>query len=127
MQADFAISVSLPFNLVRIRMGGFFLPADIERFCAERNAAHRRLRCAPNEHITLVDIRDMAIQSQDVVSQFAKVMHTPEVYSRRLAIVVGASLARTQIKRAAEGRDVAYFDSVEAAERWLFTTNADAA
>lgn len=107
-------------DLVRITLAGFFAPGDIARFVAARDAAHRELRCAPNQHLTLVDIRAMHIQAQDSVDGFRAVLANPDTVSRRIAFVVARSLARLQIKRAASGRDAAYFTTIEDAEAWLF-------
>ncbi|WP_157105610.1 hypothetical protein [Sphingomonas sp. TDK1] len=105
--------------MVTIVMTGFFSPEDIARFVAARDAAHTLLRCGPNEHLTLVDIRGMRIQSQESVELFRSVLKNPRVQSRRLAIVVAQSLARMQIKRAASDRDPAYFTEPAEAEAWL--------
>ena len=67
------------------------------------------LRCRQNEHLTLVDIREMDIQAQDSVVAFQRVLTDPSKTSKRLAFVVARSLARMQIKRAADSRDARYF------------------
>lgn len=121
MQPNFAFDVEPDRNLVRIWLSGFFNPADVATFVKERDRAHQRLRCGPNEHVTLVDIREMAIQSQDSVTAFEQVLSNPAVKSRRLAFIITRSLSRMQIKRAAASRDAAYFENMEDAERWLFS------
>lgn len=125
MQADFSINVDPTRDLVRIRMGGFFKINDIARFIAVRDLVHETLRCGPNQHLTLVDIREMGIQSQEAVAGFGKALHDPRHISKRLAIVVSKSLARMQIQRAAAGRNVHYFtDDAGAAEQWLIEGDA---
>lgn len=106
-------------DLVRITLAGFFTPDDVARFVTARDAAHRQLRCGPNEHATLVDMRAMQIQSQETVTAFQQVLGDPREASRRLAFVVARSLARLQIKRAASERQAAYFTTVEEAELWV--------
>lgn len=101
-------------------MKGFFEPADIARFVAARDLAHQRLLSPPNGHVTLVDITAMDIQSQDAVAEFHAVLASPTTASRRIAFVVALSLARGQVRRAARGRDAAFFTTVHDAERWLF-------
>ncbi|GAA0675399.1 hypothetical protein GCM10009102_29560 [Sphingomonas insulae] len=102
-------------------MSGFFSPADICRFSEARDDAHHMLRCGPNEHVTLVDIRGMQIQGQESVAEFAALLSRKEHASKRIAFVVSQSLARLQIQRAASGRDAGYFiDDPIAAEQWLF-------
>lgn len=124
MEAQFSIAVDVPRSLVTIMMAGFFSPDDIARFVEERDRAHMLLRCGPNAHLTLVDIREMKIQSQESVAQFQTVLANPSVRSRRLAIIVAQSLARTQVKRAANHRDAEYFNDAAEAERWLLEGDA---
>lgn len=119
MMPRMSIDVEPQRDLVRITLAGFFAPADVARFVAERDAAHQRLRCGPNQHLTLVDIRAMRIQSQDSVAAFQQVLGDPRMVSRRLAFVVARSLARLQIRRAAAEREAAYFTAIEDAEAWL--------
>ena len=120
MQPNFAFDVEPDRNLVRIWLSGFFSPADVAAFVEERDRAHQCLRCGPNKHVTLVDIREMAIQSQDSVAAFEQVLSNPAVKSFRLAFIIARSLSRMQIKRAAASRKAGYFENIEDAEHWLF-------
>ncbi|WP_203310357.1 hypothetical protein [Sphingomonas beigongshangi] len=125
MQASFSFQLAPDRDLIRITMVGFFEAADIARFMRERNEAMTGLACAPNQHLTLVDIRGMNIQSQEAVAMFAEVLRNPQSLSRRIAFVVGRSLARSQVIRAAGSRGRLFFDIAQA-EAWLFQ-DADAA
>lgn len=100
-------------------MAGFFKAADIAAFTTQLAVAFSKLRCGPNQHLTLVDIRNMDIQSQDSVSGFAGLLHNSGHASKRIAFLVSRSLARLQIQRAAEGRDARYFMDRQEAEDWL--------
>src|SRR3954468_10694924 len=102
MTTSFYFEVDPERDLVRIRMSGFFRPADIAEFLEARRVAHQALRCAPNAHLTINDIRGMSIQSQDVVDAFQAMLAAPDYRSRRLAFVVGYTLARAQVIRALE-------------------------
>lgn len=118
--AEFTIRVVPERHLVCIIMAGFFDVADIDRFAAARDEAHRALTSGPGEHLTMVDIRGMQIQSQDSVAAFSRLLTDPRQRSRRIAFVVAKSLARMQIQRAAQDRDDAgYFTDPDEAERWL--------
>lgn len=120
MQPKFSFAVIPELDLVTIEMSGFFQPADVRKFEEARDDAHRQLICGPNRHRTLVDMREMLIQSQDSVAEFQRVLSNPSTRSRKLAIVVSKTLARMQIQRAAEQRDVKYFaDGTEEARTWL--------
>lgn len=127
MDARFAIDVDPHRDLVRITLAGFFTPADVQRFAAARDAAHRRLACAPNRHLTLADVREMAIQTQEAVAAFAAVLADPRYQSRKLAFVFASSLARNQLLRAAQGRGAGLFAEPAEAEAWLLADDAAAA
>jgi hypothetical protein len=120
MSAEYTIEVESRRNLVRIRMGGFFTPEDIQGFLDVRRVAHRELTCGPNEHLTINDIRDMKIQSQDMVDAFRDLLADPAYRSRRLAFVVGPTLARPQVVRALANRHARIFEDFWSAEAWLF-------
>ncbi|MCW3847064.1 hypothetical protein OF829_07415 [Sphingomonas sp. LB-2] len=120
MSAEYSIEVEPQRNLVRIRMGGFFTLEDIEGFYEVRRIAHRELTCGRNEHLTINDIRDMKIQSQEIVDAFRELLADPAYRSRRLAFVVSPTLARTQVVRALANRQARIFEDFWSAESWLF-------
>jgi len=119
VRAAFTIAVDVERSLVRIAMSGFFEREDIGRFLVERHEAHARLRCGPNEHLTLNDLREMKIQSQEAVAEFQAMLGAPEYRSKRLAFVVSPTLARSQLLRALDGRDARCFETIASAEAWL--------
>lgn len=121
MSADFTIDVEPERDLVRIRMRGFFAPEDIEAFLAERARAHARLTCGPNQHLTLNDLREIKIQAQESVEMFRTMLADPAYRSRRLAFVMGRTLARTQLNRALDQRYARCFEDTVTAEAWLFS------
>ncbi|UZK65556.1 hypothetical protein [Sphingomonas sp. M1-B02] len=120
MSAEFSITVDPSVDLVRMQMGGLFAPEDIQDFLEMRRRAHAELRCAPNQHLTLNDLRAMKIQPQESVARFQEVLADPVYRSRRLAFVIGRTLARSQLLRALCGRGAYCFDTVADAEAWLF-------
>ena len=120
MSAEYSIDVEPSRDLVRIRMSGFFELSDIEGFVDARRVAHRQLTCGANRHLTLNDIRDMKIQSQEIVDAFRELLADPLYRSRRLAFVVGPTLARTQVVRALANRSARCFEDFWSAEAWLF-------
>lgn len=119
MGARFSIDVDVVRDLVRVTLAGTFAPADVARLIATRDTAHEHLRCAPNRHVTLVDIRTMRIQEQDTVAAFRQMLADPHKAARRLAFVVSPSLARLQARRAAGDRVAMFFTTIEDAERWV--------
>lgn len=123
MRAQYRIDVDVSRSLVKIWLGGFFTAADVPSFIAERDAAHRKLKCAPNAHVTMTDVREMNIQPQDTVNAFRNLLSDKRHQSRKVAFVVASSLARMQLIRAAEGRVARLFGSPEEAEEWLFSSD----
>ena len=120
MNAHFSFHVDRARDLVRIQMGGLFTKADVAAFLEARRRAHAELACAPNRHLTLNDVREMKIQSQEGVAMFREMLADPAWRSRRLAFVASQTLARSQLMRALDGREARCFDGVEEAEAWLF-------
>lgn len=108
-------------------MAGFYTQEGIRAFVAARREAHKALRCPPNAHLTINDIRGMAAQPHTTVDAFCEMLAAPEYRSRRLAFVVGPYLARTQVLRALASRAGRCFTDPEAAEAWLLAEDADAA
>ena len=126
--ASFTIELDPSRDLVRIRLSGFFSADDVERFGAELLLAHRRLGCARRGGpLTINDISAMAIQSQDVVARWSAFLANPAHRSRRLAFVVGSTLARMQLQRVIGSRDAKVFTATDEAERWLFAKVTDTA
>jgi hypothetical protein len=123
MSATFSIDAEPERDLVRITMAGLFTPDDIEAFYKAREIAHAKLTCRRNEHLTINDLQGMKIQPQESVAGFQRLLGAPEYRSRRLAFVIGRTLARSQLQRALSGRgpDVRCFDTVVEAEAWLFS------
>jgi len=102
-------------------MAGLFTRKDIAAFLEARERAHAELGCAPNMHVTLNDVTDMKIQSQEIVAAFRMMLSDPAYRSRRLAFVAAPTLARGQLLRALQDRDgqARCFNTVEEAEAWL--------
>ena len=125
VSANFSFQVEPERDLVRITMSGLFGPDDILAFLAARQAAHAQLTCPPNAHLTLTDLREMKIQSQEMVTAFEGVLATPEYRSSRLAFVIGRTLARSQLLRALSGRGAYCFDTFLEAEAWLFSASEE--
>lgn len=120
MSTSFTIDVDVARSFVRVTARGFFQPGDVTNFRDALRREYRALRCLPNEHVTFLDIRDMAIQPQEVVPLFSQVMTDPQIRSKKVAVVVAKSLNRLQMRRAAAVRDaVALFGTEQEALDWL--------
>ncbi len=127
MSAQFRIDVEPERDLVRIWMSGFFTHEDIAAFLAARAQAHGELRCAPNQHVTLTDLRGMKIQSREMVDAFQQMLADPAYRSRRLAFVAESTLARSQLGRALGSRVARVFETMAEAESWLAAAPASRA
>jgi hypothetical protein len=124
MSARFSFHVDPVKSLVQITMEGFFSEQDVAAFSIAQDEAYRRLRCEPNQHVTLVDMRGMRIQARDSVTAFQRRMNNPKIAARKIAFVVAKSLARMQIKRATEGLTSQLFSSDSDARAWLLSDPA---
>jgi hypothetical protein len=120
MNAEFTIKVEPECDLVRVECRGFFRPADVERFAAERVGALRLLRCAPKDHLAISDIRNLTVFAQDTLEALSATINDPALQARRLAVVAGSSLLSRQLKRLSESQTLAVFLNYEDAEKWLF-------
>jgi hypothetical protein len=127
MSQRFSFSIDKSRGLVRIAMNGLFTRGDIEDFVAARREAHAALGGQPNAHITLNDVRNMKIQTGEIVGAFREMLADPEFRSRRLAFVVGPTLTRNQLLRAVAGRDVCCFTDPASAEAWLLEEDSEPA
>lgn len=120
MRADFKVTASPTNRCVSLALLGFFKPTDVDALRAAIRREYARLRCGPNEHRTLLDLREMEIQSQDTLVYFAELLNDPTYQGERLAIVYSHTLVRMQIGRVASDREhTRYFDDVDAAKSWL--------
>lgn len=119
MQGWFVVSPEQGAKLIRLTMGGFFASATIQQLRAELIRAIASLSCPPNTHVTLCDIRQMDIQSQERVDEFSRLVGSEEIRSRKLAFVTAKSLARLQAKRLTSREGVAFFSDIDAALDWL--------
>ena len=111
-------------DLIVTTIAGFFDDAVFARYLAARAAAFRELRCGPNQHLSLSDLREMKIQSQEIVAQFATLLAQPAHQSKRLGLVIGSSLARMQLSRALgtrAGANAQLFLDYREAEQWVLT------
>lgn len=121
MSATFSFDVDPKRSLVRITLSGFFHRDDVLALAAARTEAVKQLSCPPNAHVTMIDVRDLKIQSQETMDSFESLLSAREYRSRRLALVVAQTLARTQIERALASRpNVGCFSSPYDAVAWLF-------
>ena len=120
MIAEFTIDVEPDAKLLKLTLAGFFDQDDVQRFAVEKAQAHARLGVPPHSHVTLVDVRECRIQTQEVATIFARVLRDSRYRAHRLAFVTAGSLAKMQVRRLIEGLPHArQFDDEAAARCWL--------
>ena len=120
MSEKFRIEIDRAHGLVRITMSGFYESEDVAAFAEARKNAHDALGLPRNAHMTLNDLREMKVQSQDTVRAFQAMLTAPEYRSRKLAFVVDRNLAAMQLERTLVARDAQIFTDIASAERYLF-------
>ena len=120
MTAEYTIVADKRIATVRVTMSGFFGTADVDAFAHDLSVTLADMNTKPNEHLMLCDLRQMKIQTQEIVAAFGLLTGTVALRSQRLAVVTGKSLVRQQAMRLTDRRRVCYFDNVGCAERWLF-------
>lgn len=120
MSASFRIVGHKTTGLLDVTLGGLFEYGDIQRLQTALIDEVGRLGCAPGTHRSIYDIRDCKIQSQDVVQRLRKLSDRPGRVACKLAIVVGPSLMRMQLRRIiGEERAMQTFDDRPAALSWV--------
>lgn len=119
MAASHSIDVD-PRGVVRYTLAGFFDQASLASLRAERSAKLPLLETPPNQHVTLCDVSQCAIQSQEALATLRAMLAEPQWQARRLAFVVGGALARMQVRRVVPVMpNVRWFDDMPSAEAWL--------
>jgi hypothetical protein len=105
--------------LLHLRLQGFWTAEIARSFAIAQQEAAGALACPPGAHLSLADLTEFKIQSQETVAICAKLIASAGNRSRRLAIVAGTGLARIQIKRVLLRDEMQVFDDVSSARRWL--------
>ncbi len=118
----FEIETSHADRMIFLRMGGVFATDEAHACAAAKEAAVDSLG-PPYDHSTLVDIRDLRLQTQEIFAIFTNFVANTKHKSRRIAIVAGEGTARMQFRRVAERAplraDMRFFTAVDEARGWL--------
>lgn len=119
MDATHIIRVDPQKKLVDITLGGFFDVARVIQVAIDAKAAIDSLALPPHEHLTLFDVSNFSLQSQEVVSALQSLLGNPGYTSRRLAVVTDKSLSPMQVQRVLKRDTAQWFDDRREAEAWL--------
>jgi hypothetical protein len=119
----FEIETSHADRIISLRMIGGFTMEGARQCAAAKEAAVEKLGPPYDTHSTLVDVRDLRIQSRDIFAIFTNFVATTRHKSRKIAIVGGEGTARMQFRRVAEREpmrdDMRFFTAVSEARDWL--------
>ena len=110
-------------RLIFLRMEGVLSVDEAHACAAAKEAAVDSLGPPYDAHSTLVDVRDLRLQPQEIFAIFTNFVATTKHKSRRIAIVGGEGTARMQFRRVAERAplrdDMRFFTEVGEARDWL--------
>jgi hypothetical protein len=115
---NFSVNVDPLRDYVEVELRGFLDPQTASDFNDEYRIAKARLSANRNRHITLINVSELKIQAQNVVSDFALMLSDSTIQSARLAFVVAEAPVKMQLRRLLHDH-AAMFDTVEEARTWL--------
>ncbi|RYY10607.1 MAG: hypothetical protein EON55_15975 [Alphaproteobacteria bacterium] len=108
-------------KLLRLTLAGFWSASEAVAFAREQQAAVKKLGPPYGTHLTLADVRNFAVQTQEVTAVIRDLVLHATATSKRIALVGGEGLARIQFTRITQRQDVRRFATMEDADFWLFT------
>lgn len=119
----FEVEIDYAARIISVRMSGV-LSIDQAHACARaKEAAVHDLGLPYDAHSTLVDVRGLRLQTQEVFAIFTNFVATTKHKSRKIAVVAGEGTARMQFRRVAERAplrdDLRFFTLVDEACDWL--------
>jgi len=119
----FEIETNHADRIIFLRIAGGLSIEEAHACAAAKEAAVESLGLPYDDHSTLVDIRDLRLQTQEVFGIFTTFVATTKYKSRKIAIVAGEGTARMQFRRVAERAplrdDMRFFTLLGEARRWL--------
>lgn len=119
----YTIEIEPERRLVRVVLAGFWSVEEANAFAAEQQAAVRTLGPPYGSHLTLADVRDFAVQKQEVSAAIRDLVLNAAATSSRIAVVGGSGLALLQFRRITQREGARQFDDLDEAERWLLASD----
>lgn len=127
----YAFETSHEDRIITLRMGGVMSIEEAHACAAAKEAEVDRLGPPYDDHSTLVDVRELRVQPQDILAIFTNFVAATRHKSRRIAIVGGEGTARMQFRRIAESAPLRagmrFFTDIGEARAWLEDDMAGAA
>ncbi len=115
----YSIKTDSRFRLVDIAMSGFFDAAGVASFIHDEQQAVARISASDGDHILLVDVTELRLQSQETVSHLLRLIGETQNMARKTALLVGASVFRMQAKRFVQPDRIEMFGTRSEALDWL--------
>ena len=120
MQAKYQFSFNPETGILLVRLRGYLVQEDIEKYLALRSEQRENARQRAGKLRMLVDARAAPVQSADTVgkvqSDWEEAIRSP---LDRIAIVPSSALHALQARRTIQSEQVRIFNSLEEAEGWL--------
>jgi hypothetical protein len=118
---SFEVTTDISRRLLEITMRGFWDVATFDAFAVEFEKALQTLHRAGGAEMAIVDGREFAVQSKEILGRFEEIMRSNAPYlAERTASIVPTELNRMQAKRVTENLTRRDFTTREDAEAWLF-------
>ncbi len=108
-------------RMIRLVLAGFWDVDEARAFATEQQAEVRKFGPPNASHLTLADVRDFAVQTQEVSAILRELVRNAASTSKRLAVVGGEGLVRIQVKRITDRDEMQLFATVTDAESWLLS------
>jgi hypothetical protein len=119
----FEIETSHEDRIIFLRMIGGFTMEGARACAAAKEEAVQSLGPPYDDHSSLVDVRELRVQPQDIFAIFTNFVAMTKHKSRKIAIVGGEGTARMQFRRVAEREplrdDMRFFTIASEARDWL--------
>ena len=119
----FEIEIDHLKRIIFLRMAGVLSMTEAHACAAAKEAAVESLGPPFDAHSTLVDVRELRLQAQEIFSIFTDFVANTKHKSLRIAIAAGQGTARMQFRRVAERSplraDMRFFTDLDEARDWL--------
>ena len=121
----YSIVVDHVLNLLHITRRGHWTIGIFDEYEQELRKQLPHLMRNPDGYVSLVDVREQPIQSQDVASRFERLVADNTIAPAKVAIIATQALARLQARRLSRANQQ-IFTSEEEARLWLLDATKSA-
>ncbi|USU04511.1 hypothetical protein NF699_15910 [Sphingomonadaceae bacterium OTU29LAMAA1] len=113
-------------NALILTVKGFWRPEDVTPFAARVGAKAQEARAIRPDFNVIVESLEFPVQANDVADMLVHIMRGGMALTTgRAAVVVGSHLNKAQAERTLVHPRVRVFLQLDAAKRWLATTDED--